>query len=183
MVVLDDVVVVVVDDFVVVVVDVVFVVDDDVVLSVVDPVVVVDVLVVDVLVVLTVTVFVVMVVEVLVDFSVVDKVLKKSPRKGRSCVEPDPVELGTTDEEVAVVVVTVASPSSLVVELTTFSMSNQVKSWFVPLLEVEASRLSVVLSYKAGFNERDSNDTTEPLLRIIEGISLSISNGNSDYKH
>ena len=69
------------------------------------------------------------------------------------------------------------------VELITLSMSNHVKSWSVPLLELEPSRLSVVLSYKAGFNERDSNDTTEPLLRIIEGISLSISNGNSDNKH
>ena len=174
-VVVDDGVVVVVDDFVVVVVDVVFVVDDDVVLSVVDPVVVVDVLVVDVLVVLTVTVFVVMVVEVLVDFSVVDKVLKKSPRKGRSCVDPDPVELGTSDDDEAVLAMTATSSPGLDVELTTLSMSNQVKS---PLLE-----LSVVFSYKAGFSERDSNDTTEPLLRIIEGISLSISNGNSDYKH
>ena len=178
MVVLDDVVVVVVDDVVddvvavvvdvvfVVVVDVVFVFDDDVVLSVVDLVVVVDVVVV-----LTVTVFVVMV----VDFSVVDKVLKKSPRKGRSCVDPDPVELGTSEDDEAVLVMTATFSPGLDVEFTTLSMSNQVES---PLLE-----LSVVFSYKAGFSERDSNDTTEPLLRIIEGISLSISNGNSKHKH
>ena len=169
-----------------VVVDVVVDVDV-VVLSVVDVdtvVVVVDVVVevlVDALVVVTVVVE--MVVVVVVDFSVVDKVLKKSPRKGRSCVDPDPVEEATSEED-AVLVITAASPASLVVELTMLlSMSNQVNSWFVPLLEVEASRLSVVLSYKAGFIERDSNETTEPLLRIIEGISLSISNGNSNCKH
>ena len=94
-------------------------------------------------------------------------------------MDPDPVELGTSDEA-AVLVITAATSASLDVELTTLSISNQVKSWFVPLLEVEASRLSVVLSYKAGLSERDSNDTTEPLLRIIEGISLSISKGNSN---
>ena len=170
-----------------VVVDVVVDVDV-VVLSVVDVdtvvVVVVDVVVdvVDVVVVVLVTVVVEMVVVVVVDFSVVDKILKKSPRKGRSCVDPDPVEEGTSEED-AVLVITAASSLSLVVELTTLSMSNQVKSWLVPLLEVEASRLSVVLSYKAGFIERDSSDTTEPLLRIIEGISLSISNGNCKSKH
>ena len=162
-----------------VVVDVDVVGVDVVVLSVVDvdTVVVVVVVVVDVVVVVNVVVEIVVV--VVVDFSVVDKILKKSPRKGRSCVDPEPVELGTSDED-AVLVMTAAYSASLVVELTTLSMSNQVDSWFVPLLEVEASKLSVVLSYKAGLSERDSNETTEPLLRIIEGISLSNSKGNSN---
>ena len=160
-----------------VVVDVDVVGVDVVVLSVVDVDTVVVVVVVDVVAVVTVVVEIVVV--VVVDFSVVDKILKKSPRKGRSCVDPEPVELGTSDED-AVLVMTAATSASLVVELTTLSMSNQVESWFVPLLEVEASRLSVVLSYKAGLSERDSNETTEPLLRIIEGISLSNSKGNSN---
>ena len=90
-------------------------------------------------------------------------------------MDPDPVELGTSEDDGAVLVITATSSPSLDVELATLSMSNQVKS---PLLEV-----SVVFSYRAGFNERDSNDTTEPLLRIIEGISLSTSNGNSNHKH
>lgn len=164
-----------------VVVDVVVDVDV-VVLSVVDvdTVVVVEVVVDVDVVVVVVTVVVEIVVVVVVDFSV----LKKSPRKGKSCVDPDPVEEAPSEED-AVLVITASSPASLVVELRMLlSMSNQVKSWFVPLLEVEASsRLSVVLSYKAGFIERDSSETTEPLLRIIEGISLSISNGNSKSKH
>ena len=49
--------------------------------------------------VVAVVVVMVVVEVVVVDFSVVDRLLKKSPRKGRSCVDPDPVELGTTDEE------------------------------------------------------------------------------------
>ena len=100
-------------------------------------------------------------------------ILKKSSRKGRSCVEPDVV--------VVVVVVVVESSDSLDVVLRMLSKSDQVNSWFNPLLTVEADMadFSVVFSYKVGFNERDSKDTTDPLPRIMDGISLSISSGNS----
>ena len=121
----------------------------------VDLVVVVDVFVVDV-----------------VFFSVVDflvgssSILKKSrsSRKGRVFSAVVVVE-GILD----VVVVGSDEDSFAVVEFINWSIANHVNSWF---LSGVVEGFSDLMSYSSGLMDMDSNDTTEPLPRMIEGCLI-----------
>jgi len=121
----------------------------------VDLVVVVDVFVVDV-----------------VFFSVVDflvgssSILKKSrsSRKGRVFSAVVVVE-GILD----VVVVGSDEDSFAVVEFINWSIANHVNSWF---LSGVVEGFSDLMSYSSGLIDMDSNDTTEPLPRMIEGCLI-----------
>jgi len=121
----------------------------------VDLVVVVDVFVVDV-----------------VFFSVVDflvgssSILKKSrsSRKGRVFSAVVVVE-GILD----VVVVGSDEDSFAVVEFINWSIANHVNSWF---LSGVVEGFSDPMSYSSGLMDMDSNDTTEPLPRMIEGCLI-----------
>lgn len=133
----------------------------------------VDLLVVeDVVAVVVVVIFVLAVVVDDVFFSVIvfftgsSSRLKKSrsPRNGRLFS----VEV-VVEETLDNVVVWSDDVSFEVVEFISWSIANHVKSWF--LLGV-VDGFSEIMSYSSGLTDIDSNDTTEPLPRMIEGCLI-----------
>jgi len=123
---------------------------------------------------------VVVVVDVVLDdvvfFSVVgffnfmgsSSILKKSrsSRKGRESSVVVGVEALVV---VVAVVVCVDGDSFEVVEFINWSIANHVNSWF---LSGVVDGFSEIISYSSGLIDMDSNDTTEPLPRIIEGCLI-----------
>lgn len=59
--------------------------------------------------------------------------------------------------------------SFVVVEFINWSIANHVNSWF---LSGVVDGFSEIMSYSSGLTDMDSNDTTEPLPRMIEGCLI-----------